>query len=168
MNMLTQSQLKQVLSYCPDTGFFTRVVARGKGGRFKAGSIAGSVNKVNGYVEIWVDGKSYTGHRLAFLYMTGAFPSHNVDHVDLDRSNNKWANLRESTQLQNTWNMPISKRNTSGFKGVSQRKDTGRWGARIKANNKYLSLGCFDTPEEAWQAYKQAAVNFRGSFARCE
>ena len=165
--MITQQHLKKFLKYCPETGQFTRIIARGNGDRFKAGSVAGSVNKVNGYVEIWLDGKSYTGHRLAFLYMTGAFPSKNVDHVDLNRSNNQWSNLRESTQLQNTWNMPKSKSNTSGFKGVSLRKDTKRWGARIKANGKYLSLGCFDTPEQAAAAYRKAAVEFRGDFARC-
>jgi len=165
--MITQARLKELLSYCPETGLFTRNVSRGNGGRFKAGSVAGSINKVNGYVEICLDGKSYTGHRLAFFYMTGAFPVKNVDHADLNRSNNCWSNLRESTQLQNTWNMPISKSNKSGFKGVSRRKDTGRWNAKIKANGKYLSLGCFDSPEQAAIAYKQAAIQFRGEFARC-
>ena len=166
--MLTQVRLKELLAYDPKTGVFTRVGARGNGGYWRAGSIAGSVNKVNGYVEIWVDKKSYTGHRLAFLAMTGEFPSQNVDHIDLNRSNNVWANLRASTQLQNTWNMPKSKSNTSGFKGVSRRKDTGRWGARIKAEGQYLSLGSFDTPTAAAEAYRQAAVRFRADFARCE
>lgn len=164
--MLTQLRLKELFHYDPHTGVFTRVVSRGNGNRWKAGQIAGSINKVNNYVELWVDGKSYTAHRLAFLYMTGAFPPANVDHINLDRSDNRWVNLRPSTQLQNTWNIPRSRRNTSGFKGVSLRKDTMKWAARIKANGRYLSLGSFDTPEEAAAVYARAAQQFRGEFAR--
>lgn len=163
--MLTQAKLKELLDYDPDTGVFTRKTTPKKG-LWEKGQPAGSVNKVNGYTEVWVDGKSYTGHRLAFLYMTGAFPERNVDHLNLNRSDNRWCNLRPATQLQNTWNIPKSKANTSGFKGVSLRKDTLKWASRIKANGRYLSLGCFDSPEEAAKAYARAALQFRGDFAR--
>ena len=165
--MLSQEQLKAKLKYDPLTGLFTVHSAIGSRGRKIGGRLAGGVNKVNGYVEIWVNGKSYTGHRLAFLYMTGKFPDSGVDHFDLIRSNNKWENLRVASQLQNTWNMPVQKSNTSGFKGVSKRKDTGKWTARIKHNNSYVSLGCFDRIEDAAIAYKTTAVQLRGEFARC-
>jgi hypothetical protein len=165
--MITQKRLKELLTYNEKTGLFTRACTRGNGGRWKAGSVAGSINKINGYVEIWADGKPYTGHRLAFLAMTGSFPPKNVDHADLNRSNNVWANLRASTQLQNTWNTPKNRLNTSGVKGVSLRKDTGRWSARIKAEGRYLSLGSFDTLPAAANAYRQAAIRFRAEFARC-
>ena len=165
--MLSQEQLKTKLKYSPLTGLFTVPSAIGSQGRKIGGRNAGGINKVSGYVEIWVSGKSYKAHRLAFLYMTGKFPDSGVDHFDLNRSNNKWENLRAATQLQNTWNTPIQKSNTSGFKGVSKRKDTGKWTARIRHNDSYLSLGCFDRIEDAVMVYKTTAVQLRGEFARC-
>lgn len=168
MSQLTAQNLRDAFFYDEHTGFFTRKKSTGVGGRFKAGSVAGSVNKINGYVEIWVKGKSYTGHRLAFLYMEGAFPAGNVDHKNLVRSDNSWANLRKASQLENTWNMPKQRSNTSGHKGVSKRCDTKKWTARIKHDGEYLSLGCFDDIADAVDAYRIKAVALRHEFARIE
>lgn len=82
--MLTQSELKNKLTYNPETGLFGR-----------KNKIAGSL-RPNGYIQIGINKKLFRAHRLAFLYMTGEWPKSDVDHIDMDRKNNKWANLREA------------------------------------------------------------------------
>ncbi len=89
-----------------------------------------------------------------------------VDHIDGDPLNNARENLRICTHLQNSWNRKIPKSNTSGFKGVSYRKDSGKWRARIGIKMKRIILGEFATLEAAVEAYKVASVQYHGEFAR--
>lgn len=91
-----------------------------------------------------------------------------ADHVDGDGLNNKRENLRLSTFRQNAHNQKRSKRNTSGYKGVSYYAADGRWRANIRVDGKLCFLGYFNTPEEAHEAYKVAAVKHFGEFARFE
>lgn len=86
-----------------------------------------------------------------------------VDHVNRDPYDNRRKNLRVATHGQNRANSELNCNNTSGFKGVSLKR--GRWYAQINANGKKISLGYFDTPEEAHEAYKQAAQQHFGSFS---
>lgn len=161
MAELTQERLKQVLHYDPRTGVFTRIARLGSRG--VVGTTAGSVDKY-GYWKTMIDGKHHKLHRLAFLYMTGNWPEHEVDHIDTDKSNNSWKNLRDSTHRQNMANRGITSSNTSGFKGV--RPERGRFRANIRVNGTIKFLGYFDTPEEASAAYVSAANDLHGEFAR--
>jgi len=88
-----------------------------------------------------------------------------IDHVDMIRGNNQRYNLRIATHTQNMWNRPAQKNNTSGYKGVTWHRQALRWQARIRANKKTISLGLFDTPREAHEAYKTAADKYHGEFA---
>ena len=90
--MITQEKLKSILRYDLHTGWF-----------IKTNMPLGSVGK-NGYLSIRIDYKSYYLHRLAFLYMTGSFPEHDVDHINGNRHDNSWSNLREATRSQNLQN----------------------------------------------------------------
>lgn len=164
MAKLTQARLHEFLNYDPDTGLFTWRMQRAY--RFKIGDRAGT--SWNGYILIGVDGIRYKGHRLAWLYVHGEWPDGNLDHIDCDRSNNRIANLRLATRTQNGGNSRKSKRNTSGFKGVSWNKDTGRWMANIQFNARPTYLGLFDTREAAHAAYCEAAQKHFGEFARFE
>lgn len=130
-----------------------------------AGKRAGRIKKMRSgpsYVCIHLYGREYRAHRLAWLYMTGEWPSQEIDHRDVNGLNNAWGNLRLATTHQNHGNQGAAKRNTSGFKGVSFHKLRGRWRATIA--NKHLGL--FDTPEEAHAAYCEAAQEYFGRFAR--
>lgn len=158
---LTQARLKELLHYDPETGVFTRL--KGGGGR-RAGSQAGVIS--HGYISISVDNKNYTAGKLAFLYMTGRFPSALVDHKDLNRQNNTWNNLREATKSQNGANRGRPKNNTTGFKGVYRRR--GKFAAGIKCGDKTVKIGVFATPEEAHAAYCEKARELHGEFARTE
>jgi hypothetical protein len=112
---LTQEKLKGLLNYNPDTGIFTWKVATNN--RIRVGEVAGSID-ANRYRRIRIEGVKYLEHRLAFLYMLGTVPD-NVDHIDQDRSNNKWPNLRVCSLSENQHNRAININSTSCLKGIS-------------------------------------------------
>ena len=93
-------------------------------------------------------------------------PGQYVDHVNNNGFDNRKSNLRICTQAENNRNKPAASKNASGFKGVSLYKKTGKWVAYIGTNGKNKNLGYFDTPEAAHEAYKQAAQQYHGNFAR--
>lgn len=152
---LTQEELKRKLSYDPHTGAFTYRVDHPVG-RFKAGQPAGGVNN-KGYVRLSVNDVSFTGQRLAWLYMTGEWPKGQVDHIDGCRTNNRWSNLRDVSASVNRQNMRVAtKRNRSGLLGVSLSTTPGKFNASIYVQKKLKHLGVFDTPEAAHSAYLTA------------
>lgn len=162
-NKLSASRLREVLYYDPLSGIFTRLANMSN---MKAGSIAGSADG-HGYLSIMVDGVRYLAHRLAWLYVTGDWPNDQIDHSDLNRSNNSFANLRDATFTENKRNTRARKNNKVGLKGVI--KTTGchnRWSATISINSQHIHLGTFDSPEKANAAYTLAARRASGEFAR--
>lgn len=151
--MLNQNRLKEVLQYEPSTGVFTYLIDRGA---MKAGAVAGTTNG-HGYRQIVIDKSFYRACRLAFLYMTGAFPFGQVDHINRNRADDRWCNLRAVTPAENQQNcLPLRKNNKSGFKGVSWCTKRARWQAHIQANGSQKNLGVFKTVEEAVAAYRAA------------
>ena len=149
--MITQDELKRIFHYEPTTGIFTRLVFINN--RLKVGDIATCING-HGYRVIKINSKTYKAHRLAYLYMTGEFPLDQIDHIDGVRINNCWFNLRNATQSINSQNLHAPhKDNNSGYIGVSWCKKNKKWRARIKINNKGLSLGYFADAKEASESY---------------
>ena len=162
--LLTAEHLRRVLIYDPFTGLW-KWREGGKGRPLEPDWWPGSpVGK--GYLNISIGRLGYYVHRLAFLYMTGEWPKHQADHIDGDRTNNRWANLREATGSQNKYNTGRRSHNTTGFRGVYFRKNEGKWHARIKIGEKRVSLGIFSTPEEASRAYEAAAQEHFGEYYR--
>jgi hypothetical protein len=166
--MLTQERLKELLDYDPETGVFTRVTDSSNR-RFKAGATAGAVSKNGRYRQQWIDGRPYLEHRVAWLWMTGKFPEHQIDHVNLDKCDNRWENLRESTISQNAMNR--SGRARSGAKGVYFVNDPAKcgskpWRSSICKDGRIYVLGLFYTREDAAAAYAVAASRLHGEFAR--
>lgn len=93
-------------------------------------------------------------------------PEHlEVDHIDGNRLNNQRSNLRLATSSQNKMNRGPRKDNTSGYKGVSWHSQRLKWTARVKAGQKYIHLGLFDSKEAAALAYNSAARLLHGEFA---
>lgn len=166
---LTVERLRWALDYDPYSGEFRWTgVLKGRGYTFAktgAGVLAGAPDG-NGYRLIGVDGKLYRAHRLAWLYMTGQWPTRHVDHEDRDTSNDRWGNLRLASASQNGGNSTTKKNNKSGFKGVHRRPRDGRWVAQISCRRQNYWLGAFDTPEEAHAAYVAEAQKYFGEFAR--
>lgn len=153
INNLTAERLWQLLDYDDTTGVFTWRVNRGR--TAKINTEAG--NLVQGYVKIMIDGKTYTASNLAVLYMTAEWPTEDVDHIDTNRSNNRWGNLRVISHRMNTENQRSARTtNSTGFLGVSPHHRSKRFRARIRVDGSLKQLGWFDTAEEAHEAYKSA------------
>lgn len=157
--MLTLQRLKSILMYNPDTGVFTYRVRRGA---CMPGSAAGKISSF-GYWRISVDRKLYQAHRLAWFYVTGEWPSGPLDHINLDKLDNRLSNLRIATPTENNANTRC--RNALGLKGVTLH-GCGKWQAAIKVDGKNHHLGLFSTPELAHAAYCGAAKVAFGKFAR--
>jgi hypothetical protein len=158
---LTHARLRELLDYDPEMGRFTwRITDR----YIHKGMIAGSLYR-NGYRVIRVDRVPYTASRLVFFYMTGRWPMAQMDHINCNKDDNRWLNLREATAQQNAANRVRRKTRLSGFKGV-QETPYGRFRAVIKVHDYSIHLGNFDTAEEAHTAYVEAARKHFGEFAR--
>lgn len=102
------------------------------------------------------------------LGVVGQGHSVEVDHGDGDGLNNRRYNLRAATHAQNCQNTRMSRRNSSGYKGVSFHKVIGKYKASISVNKTRLHLGWHDTAELASEAYKAAALQHHAEFARQE
>jgi len=150
--MPTQDRLRELYSYNPESGLF---VSKKSCGRWEAGRVSGTKNKRTGYILICVDGKQYLAHRLAFLWVTGEWPKFEVDHINCQAWDNRWANLRDVPGAVNLQNQIRPRKcNRSGFQGVSPNKK--KWAAQIKANGTHIHLGTFETPALAHAAYVEA------------
>lgn len=137
---LTQSRLKELLTYNPDSGVFVRKVSPHP--KVKVGDVAGGVNG-EGYVFIRVDGVKHRAHRLACLYMTGSFPEEDTDHINHVRSDNRWSNLRFVSHGENGRNTTRYKNNPHGYTGIYYDKANNNWRAAIRYNGKDTQLGSF-------------------------
>ena len=157
---LTQERLKELLEYNPETGVFIWKVSKGRG---KAGYITEYKNG-NGYLQIGIDRKFYQAHRLAFLYMEGYFPENGIDHIDRDKTNNKFENLREVSQLCNCRNRSIRKDNKSGIIGVRWHTASKKWNAYIRIKN-CIHLGLFENLRDAAKARWEAEIKY--NFPNC-
>jgi hypothetical protein len=104
-------------------------------------------------------------HRLiAKAFLPNPDNREQVDHIDNDRANNNINNLRWCTNQENQFNKNIPSNNTTGFKGVTFRRNTQKWCARIAFNKKTICIGNYDTIEEAKVARQKKANEIFGVF----
>jgi HNH endonuclease len=144
--MITHERLLAIVTYDPDTGLFAWKARP----RVKAGKLAGHL-AAHGYVTLRLDGLPYYAHRVAWFYVTGEWPAAEIDHIDRNGLNNRFANLRLADRTQNVVNRARRRDNTSGFKGVYVTRG-GRFMAQHTIKGKAHYLGTFDTAEEAFAA----------------
>lgn len=152
--LIDAETLKNLFIYLPDKGVFINRITRSSNAM--EGTEAGSLQN-NNYVSIHIAGRKYLAHRLAFLYMTGQFPSKFVDHINGLRSDNRWNNLRECSNSQNMHNLQREKKNVypngSGFM------------VRLSKDNKDYYLGTFRSEKEALDVALKARKTYHGNFA---
>lgn len=149
--MITALELRERLQYDPDTGLWRWLNSR-RGGY--NGKPAGTID-AKGYWVIKIDGQSYKASRLAFLYMTGEWPTAEMDHIDGYPGNDVWDNLREATRTENNQN-----RHHNGV-GIGISRYFNKW--KVMVGRTYLGL--FNTFEEAEVARDTAAIELHGEFA---
>ena len=149
---LSADQLRAILRYDQTTGIFVWLVRPSR--RAFAGDIAGYPAS-NGYTYITFERSKMFAHRLAWLYVTGMVPEVALDHIDGNRSNNRFANLRLAPGSVNQQNIrAATSKSLSGVLGASRQRDV--FCARIVVNRKIIYLGTFVTAEEAGAAYLNA------------
>lgn len=140
---MTPEQLRSELRYDKATGV---VCWRGKK--------AACANSA-GYLRLKIAGRLYYAHRLAWLAVTGTWPSDGIDHIDGDHANNRWVNLRQASQRLNNENLRGPKgHNKTGRLGV-ERNGPG-FAARIRVRGRRIYLGTFSTAQQAHAAYLAA------------
>ncbi len=146
--MLTQRRLKELFFYDQDTGLFTRI----KSVKGNAAGTLSNCKNVKGYVQIMIDYKNYTAHRLAWLYINGRWPHEQIDHINRLKDDNRIANLKEVNNSENQLNIDVRKHNTSGFTGVVKNSKTNKWVAQIIRNKKRYHLGSYNFAHDAAEA----------------
>lgn len=156
---MTAEEARQLFSYNPETGDLTWRVSRSG---VRPDRLTGRTRR-NGYAFVFVSGKFYLAHRVAWAVHTGSWPTTNVDHINGIKCDNRWCNLRLATKSQNGMNRGVQSNNTSGFKGVSRNRN--RWSASIHIAGRKRHLGTYDTPEEAYAVYCKTASELHGEFA---
>lgn len=143
--MLTHERLLEILTYDKQTGNFVW-----NNGPFK-GKISGSIRD-DGYVRLKIDNKNYYAHRLAWLYCYGEFPKQMIDHINGIRNDNRIENLRDVSAKVNSQNYrKCPAKNSTGLLGAQ--RSGKRWKTRIRIGDKQIHIGCYNTAEEAHQAY---------------
>ena len=145
--IITQELLKEFVKYDPDTGIFYKIKKKHvRDNTRPLGSVVGHKSG-DGYIHFAFFGKKRKAHRMAWLYMTGNLPFGVIDHIDGDKTNNKFSNLRDVTQSENLANMHKIVSRT-GFRGVYENIKNGIVVSYLAQYNK-KHLGAFKTPEEA-------------------
>jgi len=145
---LSQAVLKEFVTYDPLTGVFT---ANKAWGSRPAGRVAGGLNKY-GHRQIAVAGRTYSAQQLAWLYVTGEWCEHDIDHINRIRDDNRFENLRPLTRSKNLHNTGPTPRSVSGVRGVYRNSEPNTkkpWRAGICVDGQRRHLGNFGTVEEA-------------------
>ena len=150
----TQEHVVDILNYDPDTGAFTWN-DKSKNPHPKRVGVAG-YNHIKGYRTLYIMGREYLAHRVAWLYMYGVWPKDQIDHINHIKNDNRIENLREASNAENHRNMPLQKRSVSGVVGVSWSTACNKWRARVKVDDKEIHLGVYASIFDAVCARKSA------------
>lgn len=157
---LTVDRARDKLDYDPATGIFTRKITSCGRGWQRSGRTG--FDSGRGYIKVFLDGRVYFAHRLAWFVTYGAWPDYEIDHINGDRSDNRLCNLRVATSSQNK---ARSERNGKSGLPRGVKKHHNRYSSRIRIGGKEQYLGMFESAEEAHAAYCAASVAIYREFA---
>ncbi len=132
----TQEELKEFFTYNPETGELLRC--------------DGYIGRINhwGYLIFNFGSVDYYSHRLIWKFVTGEEPVQ-IDHINGDRTDNRWSNLRNVNHLENGRNQRKKKDNTSGYTGVSYHQSNNKYQAYLTIKGKYIQIGSYNCATRA-------------------
>ena len=149
-------RIRELFDYNPLDGHLRWKVPRQK---VNKGDVAGYVSSSDGYRYVCFDYNELLAHRIIWVLVTGDWPRCQIDHVDRNRANNVWANLREATNSQNTRNAGVQRNNKStNYRGIDIYR--GKYRVRIRANGKDILVGKFTSLQEAKAARVEAEKKY--------
>lgn len=151
---ITLAVIADYLSYDAVTG---QLYQKKKRPKIQVGTVAGGLT-LKGYRYIQLRGHKYPAHHLVWMFETGSFPTHAIDHIDGNKTNNCFNNLREVTNKQNCENRVAQKNNKTGYKGVSFNSRLQKYVAQIQHNGNAIYIGVFISAYDAHLAYQKKAL----------
>jgi len=158
MSKLTQDRIKELVWYNLTTG---NLIWLNNSCRTKKNEIAGSLNKLTGYMQIGVDCKLYQLHRIIWLYMEGYLPENDIDHINGVKDDNRWVNLRHLSHQCNSRNRNnLNRNNISGVTGVSWHRVSKSWHVQISSNRKSNCLGYYKDFDKAVKVRYRAEIDY--------
>ena len=157
--MLSQEQLLNQLTYNPDTGLFHWI--KSKSGVRGVGATAGFVER-DGYRRIGVNGKVYPAHRLAWLYMTGNWPDKYIDHLNGNKDDNRFCNLRDVSHSVNQTNTTHKSNNKLHEKYISWHKGNKAYRVQIRKNGVNAVHKLFKKLDDAINYRNQSIIDLFG------
>lgn len=139
--VLTQERVRELFDYNELTGVVTwKVRPRKKANRIKPGDIVTSIGG-SGYYRVGIYGLRYPLHIIIWLWMEGYFPEHQIDHINRNKLDNSWVNLRPITPQCNARNTGNFSNTTSGVKGVTYSKKDRIFESYFRVNGKKCTIG---------------------------
>ena len=136
-NLLTQSQLQELLHYNPETGIFTSVGNPRQ--RIFRGNVVGYKRRDDS-IEIEIYSVKYRAHRLAWLYMTGGWPKECVDHINGIKSDNLWKNLKIRERLVKNKKRPSDGSRIGVLSFINQNGKIKKWMYRTKEYKRWENM----------------------------
>ena len=155
--IVTQGRLQELFDYDPESGFLIRRIRTACCTHI--GDIAGH-RDTHGYVSIGIDNTVYKAHRLIWVYVNGSPPKGQIDHINQKRSDNRIANLRDVTTIENGQNRKLGSNNSSGMVGVTWNKQKNKWTVGICVDKNNLHLGYFADKNDAFKARAEANIKY--------
>jgi len=155
---LDPQTLRALMRYDPNTGSL-RWNRRGhlQGHQCNRDREAGSISKQTGYRTVRVDHRLYQAHRVIWALVHGKWPDDHVDHINGDKLDNRFANLRSVPNAINRQNTRKARADSqTGVQGVGLDKRRGLFHARLRTDGRTRHLGYFANSDEAHAAYVAA------------
>ncbi|WKV23635.1 HNH endonuclease [Acinetobacter phage vB_Ab-P-7] len=125
-------ELREVFKYDALTGQITRKV---RAGNYAANTVCNSLSN-QGYIKVTYKGKQMLAHRLAWFLHYNEQPPQQIDHINLDKTDNRLSNLRATTTSQNQMNIKVHERSTTGIKGIMPVRGGKLFRAEVCLNGK--------------------------------